>query len=73
MSGWNLSLEPFRFHMNCFHFRAAVFVHVSPAQLCTETGVSINMCSAVEVAWLAESIRHRSASVRLRLVVFRCL
>jgi len=31
----------------------AVFVHVRPAQLCTENGISIYMCSAVEVAWLA--------------------
>jgi len=31
------------------------------------------MCSAVEVAWLAQNIRHSSASVRLRLKVFRCL
>ena len=31
----------------------AAFVHVRPAQLCTENGISIYMCSAVEVAWLA--------------------
>ena len=31
----------------------AAFVHVRPAQLCTEIGISIYMCSAVEVAWLA--------------------
>ena len=29
------------------------FVHVGPAQLCAENGISINMCSAVEVARLA--------------------
>jgi len=38
----------------------AAFVHVSPAQLCTENGVSICMCSAVEVAWLAQNFRHSS-------------
>jgi len=40
------SLEPFRVHVNCFHFRAAVFVHVGPApvQLCTGNGVSFYMC-----------------------------
>ena len=31
----------------------AAFVHVRPAQLCTENSTSIYMCSAVEVAWLA--------------------
>jgi len=30
-------------------------------------------CSAVEVAWLAQNIRHSSATVRLHLVVLRCL
>jgi len=30
-------------------------------------------CSAVEVAGLAQYIRHSSASVRLHLVVLRCL
>ena len=30
--------------------KGAGFVHVRPAQLCTENGVSIYMCSAVEVA-----------------------
>jgi len=36
VSGWNSWLETIRFHVNCIHFRAAVFVHVGPAQLCTE-------------------------------------
>jgi len=31
----------------------ASFVHVRLVQLCTENGISIYMCSAVEVAWLA--------------------
>jgi len=31
----------------------AAFVYVGPAQLCTENGISIYMCRAVEVAWLA--------------------
>ena len=35
----------------CSLFKAA-FVHVRPAQLCTENGIAIYMCSAVEVAWL---------------------
>jgi len=56
MSGWNSCLEPLGIHVNCFHFRAAVFVHVVPAQLCTGNG-------AVEVAWIAQNIRHSSASV----------
>jgi len=30
-------------------------------------------CSVVEVALLAQNIRHRSASVQLHLVVLRCL
>jgi len=53
-------VEPFRFHVNCIHFRGAVFVHVGwgSAQLCTENGVSFYMCSSVEVAWLAQNIRH---------------
>jgi len=33
LSIWNSWLEPFRFHVNCIHFRAAVFVHVRTAQL----------------------------------------
>jgi len=56
---WNLWLEPFRFHVNCIHFRAALFIHVGVAQLCMEIGVLLYMCSAVEVAWLAKNIRHR--------------
>jgi len=31
-------------------FSKAAFVHVRPAQFCTENGVSNYMCSAVEVA-----------------------
>jgi len=44
-------------------FSKAVFVHMRPAQLCTGNGVSIYMCSAVEVAWLAQNIRQSSARV----------
>jgi len=33
------------------------------AQLCTENGVSICMCSAVEVAGLAENFRYSSTRV----------
>ena len=63
MSRWNSWLEPFRFHVNCIHFREAVFVHVGPAQLCTENGIWFYMCSAVEVAWLAQNVRHSSTRV----------
>jgi len=41
----------------------AAFVHVRPAQLCSENGISIYMCSAVEVAWLAQNFRHSSTRV----------
>jgi len=41
----------------------AAFVHVRSAQLCTENGISIYMCSAVEVAWLAQNFRHSSIRV----------
>jgi len=43
------------------------FVHVRPAQLYTENGISIYMCSAVEVASLAQNIRHGSTRVWLHL------
>jgi len=36
-----------------FSLSKAAFVHVGPAQFCTENRVSICMCRAVEVAWLA--------------------
>jgi len=39
------------------------FVHVRPAQLCTEYDISIDMCSAVDVAWLAQNFRHSSTRV----------
>jgi len=44
-------------------FSKAAFDPVRPAQLCTENGVSIYMCSAVEVAWLAQNFRHSSTRV----------
>ena len=44
--------------MNCIHFRGAVFVHMGSKQLCTGNDVSFYMCTAVEVAWLAQNIRH---------------
>jgi len=56
-------VEQFRFHVNSIHFRGAVLVHVGSAQLCTENVVSFYMCSAVEVAWLAQNIRHTSTRV----------
>jgi len=61
--------------MNCFHIRAAVFVHVGPAQLYTGNVVSFHMCSAVEIKWLAQNIQHsRCMQVcDLRLVAFRRL
>ena len=40
VSRWNSLLGPFRFHVNCIHFRRAVFVHVRLAQLCTGNDVS---------------------------------
>jgi len=33
------------------------------AQLCTGNGVSFYMCSAVEVAWLAQNIRQSKTRV----------
>jgi len=48
---------------NCTHIRAAVFVHVGAAKLCTENGVSCSICSAVEVARLAQNIRRSSTRV----------
>jgi len=45
------------------HFRGAVCVHVGSAQVNTENSVSFHMCSAVEVAWLAQNIRHSSTRV----------
>jgi len=53
VSRWNSWLESFRFHVNCIHFRGAVFVHVGLAQLFLENGVSLYMWSVVEAAWLA--------------------
>jgi len=50
-----------------FSLSKAAFLHVGPAQLCTENGVSICMCSAVEVVWLAQNIRHSSTRVWLHL------
>jgi len=53
------------FHVNYrpIYFRGAVLVHVGQAQLCTGNGVSFYMCSAVEVVWLAQNIRHSSTPV----------
>ena len=41
----------------------AAFAHVRLAQLCAENGISICICSAVEVAWLAQNFRHSSTRV----------
>jgi len=46
----------------------AAFVHVRPAQSCTENGISIYICSAVELAWLAQNFRHSSTLVWFRTV-----
>jgi len=46
----------------------SAFFHVRPAQLCTENGISIYMCSAVEVAWLTQNFRHSSTRVWFRTV-----
>ena len=52
----------------------AAFVHMRPAQLCTENGISIYMCSAVEVAQLAQNIRHSVCDcVIASTVAFRCM
>jgi len=56
-------MELFRFHVNCIRFRGAVFVHVGWAQFCTGIGVSVYICTAVEVTWLAHNIRHSSTRV----------
>jgi len=58
--------------LSCELFRTALFIHVGPAQFCTENVISFYICRAVEIAWLTQIIRHNSASVRLRLVAFRC-
>jgi len=77
VSIWNrwLEVEPFRFHVNCIHFRRAFFVHVGSTQLSTENGVSFYMCSVVEVAWLEQNIRHSKqyTYVIASAVAFRCL
>ena len=44
-------------------FSGAVLVHLRSAQLCTENSVSFHMRSAVEVAWLAQNIRHSNTRV----------
>ena len=50
-----------------FSLSEAAFVHVGPEQLCMENGVSICMCSAVEVEWLAHNFQHSSTRVWLHL------
>jgi len=55
------------FSCEFFSLSKAAFFHVGPAQLCSENGVSIYMCSAVEVAWLAQNIRHSNTRVWLHL------
>jgi len=71
----NGRLEQFCFHVHCIHFRRAVFVYVRLAQLCTRNGVSFYMCSAVELAWLAQKIRQSSTRtcVISSAVALRCL
>ena len=39
-----------------------------PAQLCTENDISIYMCSAVEVTWLAQNFWHNSTRVWFRTI-----
>jgi len=56
-------LETIAFSCELFSLSKAAFVHVGPTQLLTENGVSICMCSAVEVAWLAQNIRNTSTRV----------
>ena len=56
----SLSCELFSLSWSCFRSCGA-------SKLCTEHGVSFYMCSAVEVAWLAQNIRHSGTRVRLHL------
>jgi len=42
----------------------AAFIHMTPAQLCTENGVSIYMCSAVKIALLAQNVWYSTIGVR---------
>jgi len=76
VSGYHLSLEPFRFHVNCFHFLAAVFVRVRDRdryncvrEMLFRFTCVVSECSAVEVACFAQNIRHSSA----RLQVWDCI
>jgi len=46
-----------------FSLSKVAFIHVKPAQLCTENGVSIHTSSAVEIASLAQNFRHSSTRV----------
>jgi len=46
-----------------FSLSKAAFVHVRPAQVYTENGVSIYMCIAVEFAWLSHNFQHSSIRV----------
>jgi len=71
VSGWNSWLKPFRFHVNYFQFRAAVFVHVGPAQLCKENWCLFYVRSAVEVAYLTQNILP--LAVRSHLTIFTSL
>jgi len=48
VSRWNRGWNHFAFMW--IEFRGAVFIHVGSEKLCTENGVSFQMCSAVEVA-----------------------
>jgi len=75
VSRWNSWLEPFRFHVSCFHFRAAVSFMRGQRNYVRETVFRFTCveCSAVEVTWLAQNIRHGNVSVRLLLAAFRCL
>ena len=51
----------------------AAFAHVRLAQLCTENGISIYICSAVEVACLAQNFRHSSTRISGRKDTLRQL
>ena len=50
-----------------FSLSKAAFVHVRPAWVYTENDDSIYMCSAVEVAWLAQNFQYSSTCVWLNL------
>jgi len=63
VSRWNSWLELFRFHVNCIHFRVALFVHVGSAQLLYGKWcfvLHVQRCGSCRVS---TNIRHSSTPV----------